>query len=531
MLKLKDTLKNRCNNNSRTKNSILNISFGIVGRILSIALNFAVRTVFIYTLGKEYLGINGLFSSILTMLSLTELGFGTAINYKLYKPLAENDEKRVRMLMKFYKQAYRVVGLAILSLGICLIPTLPFLIKDYGSLQALGINATLIFLLHILRSTSSYLFFAYRSAVMRANQQQYILDLIGYVVTILTNITKIIVLVFWGDFVIYTATVIVFNVIQNLVNAIIAKWYYPQFFEKENENLSKKEIWELLKDCGALFVYKVNFVITKSVGNTVISAFIGLTSVALYSNYYLFYTTINGLFDKVYSAVKASAGNLFATETLEKQYSFFQVMNFLSAILFGTAGAAVAVCADELITAWIGSSYVIKQPFAILVGLEILSHGLRMNLAQVRNLTGAFRQMWFRPIIGVLINVGISVWLVHIYGIYSIFIGMLTADILTTFLVDPRIIHTYSFNNYRPVSEYYMKNLLYVGLLFAVCALDIWLSGLIIVNRSWLSVVFHGLLVVITVPSLFLFLFWKTNECQYLVNIAGGILKKKIKFN
>ena len=214
----------------RTKNSLLNITSSIVGQMLATILKFVVRTVFIHTLGKAYLGINGLFSDILTM---------TAINFKLYKPLAEGDDKRVRMLMKFYKQAYRVIGCVIFILGLCLIPALPYLIKDYDSLEALGINAALIFSLHILRTVSSYLFFAYRSAIMKANQKQYILDIAGYIITIATNLTKILVLVLWQNFVIYTATVIVFNIIQNLVNAIIAQHYYPQFFEKEPDSISK----------------------------------------------------------------------------------------------------------------------------------------------------------------------------------------------------------------------------------------------------------------------------------------------------
>ncbi|MBO5520759.1 MAG: hypothetical protein J5973_03700, partial [Eubacterium sp.] len=194
---------------SRTRNTILNVVTGMGGQLLATLLKFVVRTVFIHTLGKSYLGINGLFSDILTMLSLTELGLDTAINFKLYKPLAEHDDQRVRVLMKFYKQAYRVVGTVILAIGLCIIPALPFLIRDYGSLESLGINAALIFILHILRSVSSYWFFAYRSAVMRAAQKKYVLDLVGFIVTIATSVAKIIVLLVWKNFVLYTATVIV----------------------------------------------------------------------------------------------------------------------------------------------------------------------------------------------------------------------------------------------------------------------------------------------------------------------------------
>ena len=151
--------------------------------MLVTVFRFVVRTVFINTLGKSYLGINGYFSDILNMLSLTELGFDTAINFKLYKPLAEHDDKRVRVLMKFYKLAYRCVGIAILVLGLLIIPLLPILIKDYDQLELIGINIPLIYILYLLQSVSSYMFFAYRTAVMKANQKKYILDIADYALT------------------------------------------------------------------------------------------------------------------------------------------------------------------------------------------------------------------------------------------------------------------------------------------------------------------------------------------------------------
>ena len=175
------------NKKSKLENSLLNLATSLGSQFLVIILNFITRTVFISTLGKEYLGINGLFTDILTMLSLTELGFDTAINYQMYKPIAEHDDKRVRVLMKFYKQAYRVIGVVILALGLCLIPTLPYLIRDYDSLAPLGINAAVVFILYLLHSASSYLFFAYRSAIVKANQKTYLLETAGYAVSIVRN--------------------------------------------------------------------------------------------------------------------------------------------------------------------------------------------------------------------------------------------------------------------------------------------------------------------------------------------------------
>lgn len=511
---------------SRTINSIKNIATSIGGQFLTIILKFAVRTVFIHTLGKAYLGINGLFSDILTMLSLTELGFDTAINFKLYKPLAEKDMKKIRILMKFYKQAYKVVGGVILLLGIALIPALPHLIRDYDSLAALHINATLIFLLYIIKSVSSYLFFAYRSAIIKADQKKYILDLADFVIAIVDNLVQILVLVFLKNFLVYTASMIVFSIIRNLVNAVIAQKYYPDAFSQEEASLSKEEVIAMLKDCGALFVFRLNGVVAKATDNTVISAFLGLTAVGLYSNYLLFYTTIKSLLDKIYVAVKASMGNLFAVSDIEKKYSFFLVMNFLSAVLFGTAALGVAICADELIDVWVGNDFIIPSYFSVLIGGEIYLHGLTMNLEQIRNVSGVFRQMWYRPLFSVLINLISSICLVQVIGIHGVIIGTLLSILLTNIAFDPSIIHKYSFNNYRPVSDYYLRNLLYFAIIIAAGFANAWLCSVILPSRGWLSVITHIMIISIDVPAVFTLIFWKTNECKYLVNSGKSILRR-----
>ena len=514
---------------SRTRNSILNIASGLGGQLIATVLKFVVRTVFIHTLGKSYLGINGLFSDILTMLSLTELGFDTAINFKLYKPLADGDEKRVRILLKFYKNAYRVVGMCILALGLALIPFLPMLIKDYDSLESLGINATVIFILHILRQVCSYLFFAYRSVVMKANQKTYILDLVGFGINFLTSLAKILVLVFLKNFVIYTATVVVFNILQNLINAKIAEKLYPHYFIYEGDKMDKDEVKGMLKDCGAVFVYRMNNVVLKATDNMVISAFIGLITVGLYSNYLLFYTTVNSFFDRVFKAVKASMGNLFAVESDEKKYKSFQIMNFVSIILYGAAGLGIAICADELITVWVGSDYVIAQPFAILIGIEIIFHGIKINLGLIRNVSGIFRQMWFRPVLGVIINLGVSIALVQVIGIYGVIVGTITADFLANFMVDPGLIHKYAFNGTKPVSEYYLKNLQYIIVLIAMGGIDMWICNTVFTGHGWISVIIHAMIVGLSVPAVLFLIFHRSHECQYVFNQFKRIVLRKKK--
>ena len=509
---------------SRTKNSLLNLITGVGGQLLMSVLRFVSRTVFIQVLGASYLGIGGLFSNILTLLSLTELGLDTAINFRLYKPLSNNDETRVRILMKFYKQAYLVIGGTIFFLGLVMIPVLPYLIKDYDALISLDINAPIIFILYLLQSVTSYLFFAYRTIIIKTAQKEYILNITDFFFNIVITLLQIAVLIWMEDFLIYISVIIVFNFIKNFVNAVIARRMFPFAFKPESQSITKEERNSIFKDCGALFLFKVSHVVLLATDNLVLSSFIGIAIVGVYSNYLLFYTTINHFLAHFYRSVKASMGNLYVQASVEKNYFMFEVMNFVTILLKGTAGVGVAICSNEIISIWIGDDYVIPQPFPTLLGIQILFNGLKINLGQVRNISGAFRQAWFRPAIGVIINVVVSIILCQYIGIIGVVIGTITADVLANFMIDPKIIHKVSFHGYKPVSFYYKKNILFIFVLFFIGILDFGLCHYILFPYKIVSLIIHVLICLVSVPLGFYLLYQRTEVCQYLVQ---KILAKK----
>ncbi len=512
--------------NSRTKNSVINMITGFGGQLLSVILQFVVRTVFINTLGKEYLGINGLFSNILSMLSLADLGIGSAIAYRLYKPLVERDEKRVRVLLKFYKTAYKIIGVLIFFLGIGLIPFLPILIKDYDSLQKLGINAVLLFLLFLMQSVSSYLFLAYRSTVVTADQKKYILDLVNYVVKIVTSLLQIILLVIFRNFLVYTLVAVFTAIGDSLLKGIIAKIMYPQFFVLEKDRLSREEVIEMFQDCGALFLYKVNDVVVKACDTLILSMFIGMVTVGLYSNYLLLYRTFVDLIKRLFSAMKASMGNLFATETIEKKYAFFRIVNLMTALLFGTAGVGIAVCSNEVIETWIGVDYVLEQPVPILIGIEMFFAGILVNLGQVRGVSGIFRQAWYRPLLSIIVNIIVSVVFVQLWGISGVIFGTIATYVLTNFLIEPALIYKYAFNYFKPLLDYYKDNCLYFLICIVVAVADFVICSNIFIGYGWFSVAVHVLITGCSIPAVFTLLFWRRDEFKYLVKFVKGLRKR-----
>ncbi len=503
--------------NSRTKNSSLNLATTFGQQLLNMALRFAVRTVFVYTLGKSYLGINGLFADILSMLSLAEFGFDAAIGYKLYRPLVERDERAIRMYLKFFKQVYRVVSGVILGLGLLLIPALPVLIKDYDRLGELGINAVLIYVIYLLQSVSSYLFFAYRSAIIKADQKSYILNVVSGLVDIVMSLVQIAILLIWHNYIVYIMALIGFNIVRNLISARIATTRYPDYFAGETDALPRQEIKEIFKDCSALFVFKVDNVIVKATDNLVLSSFRGLAMVGEYSTYLLLYTSLKSILTRMYEAVKASMGNLFAMEEVERKYFFFETTNFITMILYGTAGGGIAIVSNELIGCWLGADYVIPQPLPLLIGIELLFVGIKINLNQIRNISGVFQQMWYRPLIGIVINLAASVIGVSLWGINGVVLGTILSLIFANFTVDPSVIHKYCFGGYRPVSRYYLRNFGYMAVLAAACGAAGWLCGHIFMGHGWYSVIVHGLICGILIPAAFLLVYHRTEECRYLI--------------
>lgn len=517
---------NSMSNRSRIVNSTKNLSATFISQGLSIVLKFIGRSVFIYTLGKSYLGINGLFSDILSMLSLAELGLDTAITYRLYKPIADNNNNRLRVLMKFYRSAYFVIGLFILLAGVALIPFLPYLIRDYSSLSELGINPIVIFLLYLFNTASSYLFFAYRSSIVKAAQKMYVITIIHMIMSVLMQIVQIILLLCFKNFTLYVAVSIGFSILTNFIGYVVANKMFPMVFISTKDHLDKSEIKDIFKDLGAVFVSKVNTVVLKATDNIVLSAFIGIATVGLYSNYLMLYTTVKSLLMSVYSATKASMGDLFAQSDLKTKHQFFKLMNYVTIMLYGTAAVGVGVIANELIETWIGTDYLIKFPFSILIGLEILFMGIKQNLNQIRNLSGLFRQMWMRPLLGTIINLAVSIALVKPLGIFGVIIGTITADITTNFAIDPKIIYKHGFNGEWRVSEYYIRNIRYIVELFLIGTFDYFVCKYCLSGYGWISVIVHAIICGISIPLYMLIVYRNTAEAKYLFGKGRTILRK-----
>lgn len=299
---------------SRTKNATRNIIWGIIYRFTTIALPFVVRTVMIYTLGAEYLGLSSLFTSILNVISLAELGVGVAMVYAMYRPVAENDEETVCALLNLYKKIYRIIGTIVVICGLLVLPFIKTLIS--GDVPQ-GINIYLLFIIYLINAAGSYFLFAYQASVLNATQRNDIASKANMVMAIVKNVCQIIVLILWKNYYCYVILLPLTSFAANIITAYMAHKMYPQYVcrGKVNPTLAKEIKGKVL----ALFAVKITSVIYNSVDSIVISAFLGLIALAKYNNYYYVMSAVVSIATVVFNAIGASIGNSIVLETEQKK--------------------------------------------------------------------------------------------------------------------------------------------------------------------------------------------------------------------
>lgn len=508
----------------RTLNSFKNIITGVGGQLLTFLLQFISRTVFIRTLGSEYLGISGLFTNVITILSISELGIGTAIVYSLYKPLADGNKEKIQATMNFFKKAYFFVGCAVAVLGLILTPFLPYIMKGTTDL----VNVNLIFFLYLLQSVSSYWFFAYKSLLLQADQKNYISNFIQYIVLTITICTQIVLLFLFKSFLLYLITGIASNIIFNFLVAKKVDKLYPYIKEKNDKVLPREEKKAIYKNTIALSMYKVGSTVLTATDNIVISSFISVISVGLYSNYLIITNAVRTVVRLIFSSFTASIGNLYATETKEKSEFIFRCINFLNFWIYGFCAICLWILLNPFIYLWVGTDYLFDNYVVFFIVLNFLTAGLQDAVIEYRSACGLFWHGKFRPLFSALLNVVISILLVGPLGIAGVLLGTIISRFLTTWWYDPWIVHKYAFG-ISPVKYFlrYFRSLIIILITGAL----VQLASIPFSENTWLNF-FIKLLICIVVPNfLFFALYRKSKEFKYITRALKPLLssmKKKL---
>lgn len=447
---------------SRVEKIAKNYSGEIIYQIVVTCCSFIGRTVFVKMLGAEYLGINGLYTNVLSILSLADLGIGSSIVFSLYKPLRENDQGKIYALMKLYKIVYRWIGVIVTILGILLMLFLPYLMNGGTDI----VNIYVVYIIYLLQSSMSYLFWAYHTSLIQADQKSYVVSLIYSLTTILTTICQVIILLLTANFILYLLTALAINVVKNIMIGMTSYKMYPYLKEKKEDKLSREEVRTVFKNSGALMIYRINSAIMNSCDNLVLSTFIGLRIVGLYSNYVMFNKCFASFIDKIFSSMKASIGDLHAEGRRDKEYQIFLSCNYMGAVIYGTAAVGVAVIANDVLRVWLGEEYVISDLLPVLIGVSMYLAGIQHVNSIFRDAAGLFQQAKFRPLFATIINVTLSILLVKDYGIHGVLAATICSQCATYLWFDPLILCKYAFE--ISPKQYFSRNAQYFCVLVVV---------------------------------------------------------------
>lgn len=445
----------------RTRNTKRNIFWGIINKIITLFLPFFTRTVMIRTLGADYLGLNSLFSSILQVLNLTELGFSSAIVYSMYKPIAENDEASICALLNAYRKIYRIVGLTILGIGLALIPFLPHLI--HGAVPS-DVNVYYVYIIYLSNTAISYLLFAYKQALPNAFQR---MDVISNVTSISLGgmyILQMIVLIGIDRYYPYIILLPISTIINNIITSLYVDRTYPKY--KCFGQLSEKQKKEIKEKVLGLFVNRVCQTTRNSLDSICTSAFIGLTVTAMYNNYFSVISAVAGLFAVITQAMTAGVGNSIVVDTVDKNYDDQKKINFIYMMLSGWATICMVVLYQPFISICFGKQYLF--PFSVVIEFSVYFYVLKMG--DIRALYSDAAGLWwenrYRAIAESIANIVLNVVLVQFWGVHGIIIATLISLFFINFILGSQIVFKYYFKNGK-AGEYFK----YHGIYFTITAL------------------------------------------------------------
>lgn len=510
---------------TRTEYSYLNIIAGVGGYSISIVLSLINRMVFTRTLPASYLGINGLFTNILSMLSLAELGVGGAIVYALYKPLAEDDEEKIASLVHLFGKAYIIIGLVIGGLGICLMPFLTIIVGEHPDIAD---NLHLIFALYLFSTASSY-FFTYRSTLLTAAQMNYYNTGINYLIISVQEIIQAVYLFVTHEYVGYLIIQVLFGLLYNVIISRVAVKKFPYIKKKSIKPLSRDESKNVFVNVRDLMIYKVSGVLVNGTDNIIITLFDGLSITGLASNYTLLVNTLATLLNQIFNSVTASIGNLNAVEDKEKRFSILNMFNMANFWLFGWGTIGIIFVSSDLVACLFGTEYVLDIKIPLVLALNFYTVGMMNSIWNFKHTMGMFRYGRFIQFGTAAFNLIFSLILGKLFGLFGILFATFIARALTNLWYDPYVVFKYGFKEsplkYVKKYFYYLLVLLITG---AICGI---VCSIIDVNPV-VNVILKGCICSAIPNMIFYLLFSKTNEFAIIRRILyKGIelMRKMIK--
>lgn len=501
---------------SRTNKSLKNMIYGMAGLLINLVITFVAKSFFIKYLGDAFNGINGLFSNILSVLSLAELGFAGAIAYALYKPLSEGDELTTSAIMNYFAKVYRIIALIVLVAGSACIPILQYLIKEPISELPFTLNELRAYFAMFLASTVLSYLLAYKRTIITADQNAYIVSNVDNTANILLNILQIVLLVVTKNYFAFLGVMLAKTIINNVIIHVIASKKYKYLNKYRKERISKELSKSILKNVKAMLMHRIGTVAIVSTVSIVISAFVSNRDAGLYGNYILITTNVGMLINIIFSSLTASIGNLCVNADTDEQIKLYKKIEYLSYFLGMFTFTCFVVLFNDFIALWIGAEKQFSIMVVIAISFQNYVNYMRKAVLAFRDAKGLFYVDRYKALVEAALGIALSIGLSYVWGVFGVIVGYTIATLCIALPVETYVLYKHGFN--KPMTPHFIKLGIVAVATGAVCALTYWLASYIILGGVGGFVL--KLLLAITLPTiLYLGATCRTEEFKYYLNL------------
>lgn len=507
----------------RTKNATRNIVFGVFLKLYQTIIPFFMRSAMIYFMGVQYLGLTSLFASILQVLNLAELGVGNAMVYSMYKPIVEDDTVTICALMKLYRFYYRIIGGVIASVGIILTPFIPKLIS--GEVPY-NINIYTLYLLNLSATVLSYWLFGYKNSLLVAHQRNDLTSKVTIVTNTFQYVLQLGVLLFFKNYYMYVIAALFTQATTNIVTAIVATKMYPRY--KPIGRLSKDDKRKINHRIRDLFTSKIGGVILNSSDTIIISAFLGLTVLAVYQNYYFILTSVIGFITIVFNSCTAGIGNSIITETKDKNFNDLVKLTFLICWISGFCTSCFLCLYQPFMELWVGKEMLLPFNVVICFCIYYFIYEINQLLNTFKDAAGIWHEDRFRPFTTALFNLCMNLLLINVWGIY----GVILSTILSWIIVGmPWLLHNlFSILFDRVYLRVYLRKLGYFTMVsLGVCSITGFISSFINYDSKLITLLVRMIICCLVPNIIYFIIFHEKLEFLEWITIFNRITRGKLR--
>lgn len=507
---------------NRTQKSVKNMTIGMLSQLFTLWLSFVSRTVFIKFLTAEYLGISGLFSNVLTVLSFAELGIGDAMTYAMYKPVKEDNRKLVNQLMVVYKKAYTGIAVVVGAIGLGLSFFLSFIIAEPPDIPE---SLQLIFWLYVVNNMASYIL-TYKKSILIAYQENYIVSEVQQIASLIQQIAQMIVLCFTKQYILYLIIQILCTILNNIIISVVVKKRYPWINEKDGEELPQEVSKEIFKNVKALSISKIAGVVSNGSDNIIISKFVGLSSVGVASNYTMIINSLNGILWNGLSSLTSSFGNFNVDSTIGQRRKLFNELFLCSYWLYGFMTIGIITLANSFVQLWVGSNYLVPQGVVLALVLITYISGVNFPVYTYQSTLGMFDKMKIPYVLFAVFNILLSILLGKNWGLFGVYIATSITRLCTSEVSSGYYVYRYGLK-LSPL-KYLKKYVIY----FLILILNILVTNYAVSLVQIAGIIGFSIKVVtctVVCNAIYFVCFFRTTEFRSLLIRAKGLLSSRRK--